>query len=201
MSSAFMSTAFLADAAVWVRRTGVISCLHFMQSFTTSFWGFSIRGLHSGGYLNKVLEWQLRSFYREEVKRKQCEWICERESIIDYEWNPTENDYCLKNKIHYLLTGTKLSGFRVAALRQRLHILLMKNVAFVREDEFLSLLPLLNLSRDKGLLQRECLLEGMKKKFERKNHLVMKRRENYYRFTLSEKKKFDCADPEKTPLA
>ncbi len=158
---------------------------------------FHYQGPSFWGYLNKVLEWQLRSYYREEVKRKQCEWICERESIIDYEWNPAENDYCLYPKILYLLTMKDLTGYRVDAMRQRLLILLLKNAAFVREDEFLSLLPLLNVCEKETRRKREILLEGMERKFQRKNSLVMRRRENYYRYTLSEKRKADCADPVK----
>lgn len=150
---------------------------------------FHYRGPSFWGYLNKVLEWQLLSYYRDAAKIRQAEWICERESIIEYDWSPEQKEFCLQQKICYLLENTGFTDFRIDALRQRLLILVLKNVVFISVDEYFSVFPLLGPSLREADELRSLLLEFMKRKFDRKKMLELKRCENYYKLTLTEKKR------------
>lgn len=138
------------------------------------------------GYLNKVLEWQLLSYYRQAARFRQAEWVCERESIIEYERSPVEQEYCLSQKMNHILSHPGLTPFRSSALRQRLLLLVLKNIVFIPEDEFASVFPLLGPDREEASEMRERLLSLMKRKFERKKRLETKRCENYSRLTLAE---------------
>lgn len=149
---------------------------------------FHFQGPSFWGYLNKVLEWQLLSFYRQTTRFRQVEWVCERESKIEYEWVSEKKECCLHMKIRHLLDYAGLTAFRVDALKQRLLILVLKNIVFFSEEDYLSVFPLLGPSTDKGATYRDQLLSVMRPKFERKERLELKRCENYSKLTLTEKK-------------
>jgi len=157
---------------------------------------FRYRGPSFWGYLNKVLEWQLLSYYRQVVQYRQAEWICERESIIEYEWIPEQYEFCLLHKINHILDNAGFTDFRTDALRQRLLILVLKNIVFITEDEYFSVFPLLGPSAELAGEYRDLLLESMKRKFDRKKRLELKRCENYCRLTLVEKKRSEEIDLE-----
>lgn len=157
---------------------------------------FRYQGPSFWGYLNKVLEWQLLSYYRAAVQFRQVEWICERESIIEYEWTAEHQEFCLLLKISYILDNAGFTDFRTEALRQRLLILVLKNVVFISEDEYFSVFPLLGPSVEEAGKYRDLLLTVMKRKFERKQRLELKRCENYYKLTLTEKKRSEEIDAE-----
>jgi hypothetical protein len=157
---------------------------------------FHYRGPSFWGYLNKVLEWQLLSYYRQAVQFRQAEWICERESIIEYDCSPEAQDFCLLHKISHILDNAGFTDFRTDALRQRLLILVLKNIVFISEDDYLSVFPLLGPGSREAGEYRDLLLELMKRKFERKNKLELKRCENYYKLTLAEKKRSEEIDRE-----
>ncbi|MDC7234439.1 MAG: hypothetical protein PQJ58_14495 [Spirochaetales bacterium] len=157
---------------------------------------FRYRGPSFWGYLNKVLEWQLLSFFRDSVRSRQNQWVCERESILEYSREEESQCTCLSHKIICLLESAQLTDYRTDALRSRLLLLVLKNVAFIPEKEYSSLFPLLGPTLREGEEYRDFLLEKMKRKYERKRTLESKRCENYCKLTLTEKKRSEETDAE-----
>lgn len=81
-------------------------------------------------------------------------------------------------------------------MRQRLLILVLKNIVFISENDYLSVFPLLGPGREEAVKFRDLLFEFLIRKFERKKKLELKRCENYYKLTLAEKKRSEEIDKE-----
>jgi len=176
----------------------------FLLSFTDRLHGiimnFEFRGLSFLCYLNKVLSWQLKTFYRDDQKGRHEEWIHERESIIEYDAGSgsCESGLCLLEKMIYIVDSSKMTPLRMASLKQRLLLMVLKNISSLEEDEFLMAFPYLGLSRCQALELRKKLLLTLANKKRRREQLILKRNENYFRLNLHEKKKHSCVDSRQT---
>jgi len=157
---------------------------------------FEYRGLSFLCYLNKVLSWQLRTYYREEQKERYEEWIHERESIIEYETGRggCEPEFSLLDKLTYIVDSSKMTALRMESLKQRLLLMVLKNIASLDVNDYMNAIPYLGLSRPAALELRTNLLRTLDRKFRRREILTLKRNENYFRLNLHEKKKYVCAD-------
>ena len=179
-------------------------CGEFLLSFTGRLHGiimnFEYRGLSFLCYLNKVLSWQLRTYYRVDQKERPEEWIQEKESIIDYdaESGSCGSEFCLLEKMIYIVDSSRMTPLRTVSLKQRLLLMVLKNISSLGEDEFLMAFPYLGLPRSRAQELRKKLLLTLEKKKKRREQLTLKRNENYFRLNLHEKKKQACADPQQS---
>ncbi|QEN08422.1 hypothetical protein EXM22_10655 [Oceanispirochaeta crateris] len=177
--------------------------LGFMGRMHGVLMNFNYRGLSFICYLNKVLSWYLRSFYRQNQKGLDDDWVYVRESIIEYEYNRRceciPRKYCLLDKMVSIIESSGMTPYRKEALRQRLLLFVLKNISFVEEDDFLTAFPFLGPSAEEALFFRKFLQECLRKKYERKELLSRKRNENYFRLNLTERKKASIADPHLIP--
>jgi hypothetical protein len=168
---------------------------------------FDYRGLSFVCYLNSVLTWHLRSHYRQNQKGQEDEWVCERESIIEYEHIRSDesgcscdNQFCLLDKLNYILENSGMTPYRKDALRQRLLIFVLKHISFLEEDDYLTAFPFLGPAPEEALRLRRSILGCLRLKYDRKEHLRRKRIENYCRLNLNEKKWANSGDPLQFPL-
>ncbi len=157
---------------------------------------FEYRGLSFLCYLNKVLSWQLRTFYRDDQKCRNEEWIHERESIIEYDFCRENEDaeFSLIEKLKCIVETSKMTPVRMESLKHRLLLMVLKNIASLSEDDYLGAFPFLGPSKQKAVLLRSELLTALEKKCRRREILTLKRNENYFRLNFHEKKRSSCVD-------
>jgi hypothetical protein len=179
--------------------------LQFYERIPELLMKFRYQGLSFMAYLDKVLQWHIHTYYRESLLERYGQWVCERESILEYgltysAYSPHSSDLSdslpLYGKIVHLLGCSKMSSFRVGALRRRLLILVFKNVAILSEDDFLSVFPFLGLEAQKALHYRGELFKTMEKRFAKRRSLKKKRQNSYYRMFIYEKQRQELRDPE-----
>ena len=175
--------------------------LGFMGRMHGVLMNFNYRGYSFVCYLNNVLRWHLRTYYRQSQEGLDDDWVCVRESIIEYEYGSccSNQKISLHEKVMLILEGSGMTPFRKEALRQRLLLFVLKNIAFWEEDDFLTAFPFLGPSKEEALRYRRILMEGIQKKYDRKAALSHRRNENYFRLNLNERKIACCVDPHLMP--
>lgn len=162
--------------------------------------GYTYQGPPFVAYLNRFLTWQLKNWYGMNQKERYQEYAWLRESVLEYETEEAPSCLCISMKMAHILDHSGMGSKRKASLRQRLLILLLKNIHFYHEDEYLACFPLLGPGPEEALEFRKKLYECMNKKLNRMNHLSEKRNVNYSKFNLYEEWGMDAADPIKQEL-
>ena len=152
--------------------------------------GFEYRGFSFLTYLNRTLHWQMYSYRRNSRKGQYHDWILERESILNFQDETVScaEGLCLKDKILCLSSGIGLTDRRRGVLRSRLFILLLKNIIFLDEQEFLECGELLGYSRAEGARIRIFLMARVQQRMDKRNLLVERRNNCYHKVTYYEKK-------------
>ena len=158
--------------------------------------GFEYRGFSFYTYLNKTLQWHLKSF-RSSLKRKQYDqWMLEKESIQNFrdstEYNIIQNP--LKDRIIYLLNTSGLTEKRRAVLTSRLFILILKNLMFIKETDYLECALALGFSVSDAMDIRIRLLSFLEPRLKRRDHLIIRRNKYYHKISCLEKQQKDHMD-------
>ena len=155
--------------------------------------GFEYRGYSFIAYLNRTLSWQVKSYWCTRKKKQNREWIMERESALRYEEVQEEPRelYSLKEKVLQLVRIKGDTPTRRRVLRLRLLILLLKNIQFLEEQEFLDCAGDLRFDPREASLWRVSLMNSIQERMGRRNLLVERRNHLYHKITYCEKMKKD----------
>ncbi len=168
--------------------------LGFLGKIPDILMNYEFRGPSFLSYLNRLLDWHLKSYYKRcERYRQEC-WVHERESFLSGSLSSGCSEGCdcgwsLREKIECVFTQSGIPAHRREALRQRLLILVLKNAAVLEESDFLTAFPLLGPDREEAVRMRLSLLDTLEEKRKRRDELSLKRNESYYRLALAFKKK------------
>lgn len=144
-------------------------------------------------YLNRLMDWHLKSYYRScERQRQEC-WVHERESFLNGslcsgQEGRAESRKTLAEKIESVFSRCDMPRIRREALRQRLLVLVLKNAAILDEDDFLTAFPLLGPEPEEAMGMRAHLLSTLEMKTARRDALGLKRNESYFRLAMASKR-------------
>ncbi len=155
--------------------------------------GFEFRGYSFVAYLNRTLSWQVKSYWGSRKNRLNREWIMERESALGYEEIQEEpRELCsLKQKVLQLVLLKGDTPNRRRVLRLRLLILLLKNIQFLEEQEFLDCAADLRFDPREASLWRVTLLNCIQERMGRRNLLIERRNHLYHKITYYQKKRME----------
>lgn len=147
--------------------------------------GFEYRGFSFRTYLNRTLQWHLKTYRRGVKKQSYNDWILERESVLAY---PECRDsfiieYQLKDKILYVLKNCRLTDKRRAVLKTRIFFLLLKNILFIKEPDFLDCAEVLDYPRIKAMESRNQLLTLLQERISRREIMIERRNNCYHKET------------------
>ncbi len=160
--------------------------------------GFEYRGFSFYTYLNKTLQWHLKSF-RSGLKRKQYDqWMLEKESILNFPdifESPVEQN-SLKERILYLVDTLGFSEKRRAVLTSRLFILILKNLLLMKESDYLECALALGYSVSDAMDIRILLLTYLEPRLKRREHFIIRRNKYYHKISCLEKQLKDHIDSE-----
>jgi len=173
--------------------------LSFQQRVESLIDSFEFRGYSFRTYLNRTLYWHLRTFRRCRKKERYQEWVKERESVLVYSISREEGSPStdLVEKLNCLLVSGGLNNRRKQALKLRLLFLIMKNVEYIREQEFLDGVVFLGRPAEEAVRLRIGLQNSLEERQKRRSHLMEKRNSCYYYVTYYERTLKDLIDPEK----
>ncbi|OQY31634.1 MAG: hypothetical protein B6241_13475 [Spirochaetaceae bacterium 4572_59] len=147
--------------------------------------GFEYRGFSFRTYLNRTLQWHLKTYRRGVKKKLYNDWVLERESVLAYPecCDCFSNEYELRDKILYVLKCCKLTAKRRTVLKTRLFFLLLKNILFIREPELLDCAEILAYPRMEAMKYRNQLLCLLQDRIFRRDLMIQRRNSCYHKET------------------
>ncbi len=157
--------------------------------------GFEYRGYSFFTYMNNTLCWHVKSFctFRKKVLYK--DWIMERESALNFD-SPciSEQGISLSGVISQILEARDVPGNNRRSLELRLLMLILKNIHFLDEQEYLECAEYLGYPKDLALNWKTVLTGSLADKLERRGMLIERRNHCYHRITYLEREKADIFD-------
>lgn len=160
--------------------------------------GFEYRGFSFVTYLNRTLKWHLKTYYQETRRGIYDERFLEAEAIAAYKMNQFCAEGCsFAEKILYVTRRDVLSEKREAVLKGRLFYLVLKNILFFREEEYLECADLLGYSLEEALDYRIRLCKLLRERVNRQRELIGRRNHYHYRISYYQRALADHRDREK----